>query len=94
MPMDRDIDQLIAALVRRWPGMRCEQLRVVHPGGDDDGLWFFTHPAEHGEVQVESSTGAAPFMVEGDHGQRATAATVSEAERIVAEQLGLRDRTG
>ena len=92
--MDRDIDQLIAALAHRWPGMKCEQLRVVHLGVDDDGLWFFTHPAGHGEVQVESSTGAAPFLVEGDHGVRATAATVSEAERIVAQQLGLHDRTG
>jgi hypothetical protein len=92
--MDRDIDRLIAALPHRWPGIKCEQLRVVHPGVDDDGLWFFAHPAGHGEVQVESSTGAAPFLIEGDRGSRATAATVSEAEEIVTQQLGLRDRTG
>jgi len=94
MPMARDIDEVIAGLVQQWPALKWEQLRVAHPGVDDDGIWFFTHPGGRGEVQVESSTGSAPFLIEGDHEPPVTAATVATTIAIVAGQLGLRDRTG
>lgn len=84
----RDIDVTIAALVVAHPGMQVEQLRVTHPG-DDDGLWFFVHPAGRGQVQVESSTGTLPFLIEGDFNPPATATTVEQAIRLVAALLGL-----
>ena len=71
-----------------------EQLQVRHPGADDEGLWFFTHPDGRGEVQVESSTGAAPFLVEDDEGPAATAHTPADAVALVAARLGLRAGTG
>ena len=61
--MLRDIDQLIAQVRRDYPDVAVEQLQIAHPGADDDGLWFFRHPSTSNEVQVESSTGAAPFLV-------------------------------
>ena len=92
--MHRDIESVIAELQRAHPGIVWEQLRVAHPGADDNGLWFFTHPEGRGEVQVESSTGAAPFLVEGDEGPAATAHTHAEAIALVAARLGLHARTG
>ena len=88
--MNRDIDRVIAGLRSSFPDIVCEQLRVANPGADDDGLWYFTHPSGRGEVQLESSTGQLPFLVEGnDSSARDTARTVEEAVALVATRLGL-----
>ena len=89
-----DIDAVISELRRAHPEIAVERLAVRHPGADDDGLWFFTHPGARGEVQVESSTGAAPFLVESDDDPPGTARTVGEAVALVATRLGLRDAAG
>jgi len=65
--MGRDIETVIAILKRTYPSIAVQQLPVTHPGADDDGLWFFRHPAMNTEVQLESPTGAAPFLVESAH---------------------------
>jgi len=91
--MQRDIDRLIAQMRRDYPGVRVEQLRVAHPGADDDGLWFFKHPGSSNEVQVESSTGAAPFLVESDQEEPADAATIDQALGLIVARLGLGSRT-
>lgn len=86
----RDIDQIIQTLKATHPGITQEQLRVLHPGADDDGLWFFRHPASPTEVQLASSTGQCPFLFETDaHDAPATAATVAEAVSLVQQGLGL-----
>ena len=93
--MDRDIDRVITELRQAYPDIACEQLRVAHPGGDDDGLWFFTHPDRRGEVQLESSTGRLPFLLEGtESDDRDTAHTIGQAVALVAARLGLAARTG
>lgn len=95
MHMHRDIDAVIAELRRAYPSIVCEQLRVTHPGADDDGLWLFSHPDRPGEVQLESSTGQLPFLVEGTESPaRDTAGTVEQAVALVATRLGLISRTG
>ena len=95
MQMHRDIDTVIAELQSAYPSIACEQLRVTHPGADDDGLWFFTHPDRPGEIQLESSTGQAPFLVEGTESPACdTAHTVEQAIALVAKRLGLTSRTG
>ena len=38
--MHRDIDLIIEMLTANVPGIHIEQLKVIHPGADDDGLWF------------------------------------------------------
>ena len=91
--MNRDIDRVIAKVRDAHPGITVEQLPVRHPGADDDGLWFFRHPADGSEVQLESSTGAVPFLVESEDALAATANSVDEAVSVVVTRLGLENRT-
>jgi hypothetical protein len=89
MHMHRDIDRVIRELRRRYPDITVEQLQGPHPA-DDDGIWYFTHPAGCGEVQVESSTGAAPFLVEGDDSPvRSADCSVEATIALVVSRLGL-----
>jgi len=60
----RDIDRIIERLSADLPGVRFQQLQVLHPGTDDDGLWFIRGPGCEDEVQVESSDGNCPFLIE------------------------------
>ena len=86
----RDIDAIIENLTRQFPDLSVEQLRVIHPGADDDGLWFFRHPTSPHEVQLESSLGECPFLFETDaSSQRTMVSSVPEAVDIVAVGLGL-----
>jgi hypothetical protein len=93
MHMQRDIDKLIARVRRDYPAVQVEQLLVAHPAADDDGLWFLKHPGSSNEVQVESSTGAAPFIVESNQEQPADAATIDEALGFIVARLGLGSRS-
>src|SRR6266581_9269151 len=86
----RDIDELSRRLRHSSPGVAIEQLKVSHPGADDDGVWFVIHPGGRGEAQSESSTGALPFLVESDAAPPpVTAHTIAEAVALVAARLGL-----
>ena len=64
--MKRDIDFVIEQIAASVPGVRIEQLNVAHPGADDDGLWFINIPGEEKQVQIESSEGSGPFVIESD----------------------------
>ena len=83
----RDIDRITARLGAEIPGVQIEQLRVSHPG-DDDGLWFITAPGSPSEVQVESSDGTCPFLIEGDGtDERFEGKDVAEVVRVVRNLL-------
>jgi len=64
--MPRDIDHIIERLKAEIPGVQVTQLQVTRPGADDDGLWFIKIPGRDGEVQIESSHGGCPFLIESD----------------------------
>jgi hypothetical protein len=64
--MPRDIDTIIGRVRALHPDAIIEQLWVSHTGVDDDGLWFFRLPDEKKDIQVESSNGLAPFIIEHD----------------------------
>lgn len=64
--MPRDIDQIIERLAKELPGVQVTQLQASHPGKDDDGLWFITISGRAEEVQIESSNGTCPFVIESD----------------------------
>jgi hypothetical protein len=64
--MPRDIDHIVERLKAQLPGVQVTQLQVAHPGADDDGLWFIRIPGRAGEVQIESSLGSCPFLIESD----------------------------
>ena len=89
--MARDIDQIIELLRREIPGVQITQLQVTHPGADDDGLWFIKIPGRTEEVQIESSSGACPFLIESDfsserHYGRSIYETVGTVMKLFAEQ--------
>lgn len=86
----RDIDSVIRHLRQSHPDLLAEQLRVSHPGADDDGLWFFRHPASSVEIQLESPTGNVPFLVENSaSSERHSVDTVQAAVTCVIVGLGL-----
>jgi len=85
--MVKDIDKIIQLFRSVCPDMQVEQLVVRHPA-DDDGLWFFTHPGREMEVQLESSYGNCPFLIESDaHGRSLNANTIEEAVQILQAEL-------
>ncbi len=94
--MTRDIDQIIQLLRREIPGVEIEQLQVSHPGADDDGLWFIKIAGRTGEVQIESSSGTCPFVIESDlssetlHG-RSIYEVVGTVMKLFAEQGAARN---
>ena len=86
----RDIDAIIAHLHLTHPDISVAQLTVLHPGADDDGLWFFRHPATDIEVQLESSSGTCPFLFESSgSSDRLIASSVEQAVAFVAAGLGV-----
>lgn len=86
----RDIDTLIRSMNAIYPTVRVRQLGVSHPGADDDGLWFFQEPNSEAEVQVESSMGMCPFVVETDDSDvRLTVTSVDQAVETLARLLHL-----
>ena len=86
----RDIETITAHLRVRFPRIQVQQLIVAHPGADDDGIWFFSHPGLPFEVQLESASGTFPFLVETDrHSDRAHVADPAQASDLIATWLGL-----
>ena len=84
----RDIDRITAQLREEIPGIQIEQLQVSHPGADDDGLWFIKAPNSPGDVQIESSYGTCPFIIEGGCTNAAfEGKDVAEVVRIVRNLL-------
>ena len=61
--MQRDIEQIIERIQREFPAVAIEQLKVKF-AADDDGIWFFQTPSCPFEIQLESSSGQCPFIIE------------------------------
>ena len=72
--MSRDIEKIVERLIAEIPGIQVTQFRPAHLA-DDNGLWFIKSPGRAGEIQIESSDGSCPFIIESDfsdaiqHGQ-------------------------
>lgn len=77
----RDIDCIIDSVRTRHPEIVIEQLQVLHPGVDDDGLWFFTRPTSPIGLHLESSSGSCPFIIETDANN--IASTVTSVEQAI-----------
>jgi hypothetical protein len=55
----------------------------------DEGIWFINLPPAEIEVQLESSTGNCPFMIESSSSpERLHAATIGETINMVSTMLG------
>jgi hypothetical protein len=85
----RDIEAIALQLSAWRPDVVFEQLPVKHPGADDDGVWFVRLPENPVEVQLESSTGTCPFLVEFSNStERFSAPSVGDAFLAVLRGLG------
>ena len=86
----RDVDKVISLVRVTNPAVKAKQLKVLHPGADDDGLWFFNQPESPFEVQIESSNGMCPFLIETDEtNARVTGNSVEEVVQILSSLLHL-----
>ena len=95
--MTRDIEHIIEEVKRRLPSVEFHQLRVKNPQVDDDGIWWFYLPGIDKEIQIESSDGMCPFMVEHDDMRSAceaeSARSVGEAvEKVVTYLTCLKEK--
>jgi hypothetical protein len=74
---------------RAHPVLKWTRLWVKYPA-DDDGLWFFWIPEKGGDVQIESTYGVCPFIVETDKNNECFhGGTVEEVAAKVVEWLAL-----
>ena len=86
----RDIDLIFEQLTAEIPGIHVEQLKVRHPGADDDGLWFINIQGRREEVQIESSEGTCPFLIESDFSnERVYGNTVQEVVSTIKRLYAL-----
>ena len=86
----RDVEKIIELIREISPATEVEQLKVSHPGADDDGLWFFSRPGRRFEVQIESSNGMCPFLIEtNETNERFTANSVQETVQKLSVPLHL-----
>jgi hypothetical protein len=84
----RTIEQLIPAVEAAFPGVRVRQLQKTLPG-DDDGLWFVTHPSSDVEVNVETNNGEFPVLIENSKNDtRVTTTTIDETIAAIRWTLG------
>ena|SRR6185312_2678502 len=89
--MSRDIDHIIERLRVELPGVKVSKLEVAHPS-DDNGLWFFKIPGMDGTVQIESSHGNCPFLIESDSGDdRFYGGSIDEVVMKIRRLLPRRD---
>jgi hypothetical protein len=85
-----DVQEIITLVQQSNMNIRWTRLWVRHPGADDDGLWFFWIHNCPGEVQIESSFGKCPFIIETDkHNEVATGNSVREVATKILEWLAL-----
>lgn len=88
----RDVDTIIQLVRDICPALQVKQLRVLHPGSDDDGLWYFDQPASEFQVQIESPKGMCPFLVETDeNNERLIGRSVQETVEILTRLLHIKE---
>ena len=85
----RDIDTIIAIVKQYLPSVIVSQLQKKRPA-DDDGIWWFELPNCDNDIQIESSTGMCPFLVETNeqssyHARKAQ--TIEQAVQMITDYL-------
>jgi hypothetical protein len=93
--MCRDIDRIVEGVRHLVPDVVVTQLQVRFPA-DDGGIWWFAYENGCDDIQIESSTGMCPFLVETNEASGAQARrayTVDEALHMLVEWLTNADRS-
>lgn len=82
-----DVERIVPLVTAQLPNVQWEQLRVTFPA-DDDGLWYFDLPGSRNGVQIESSSGMCPFLIEHSlSAERFHGTTVEEVAGKIVELL-------
>jgi hypothetical protein len=91
-----DVETISAQVRANFPELIVNQLQVNYPA-DDDGIWFFHIPADPADdIQIESSSGLCPFLIETNRDDsRRIGETVQDVVRIIIEHFnsGIREKT-
>jgi hypothetical protein len=83
-PIQRDIHAIMTAVRSELPGCMITQEAAYLPTTNDDGIWYVRLPCPGKEVQIESTYGMCPFLVEINAESGPTARTFTTVEEIVA----------
>ena len=87
--MERDIDQIIQIVKQLSPDIGVYQPHKTHPG-DDNGIWYFGFSGIEKDIQIESSFGNCPFIVETNElccENARKAETIEEAVSMILDYL-------
>ena len=79
MNKSHDIESVISGVRSAFPTVQVVQTRRTHPA-DDDGIWSFRLPDASRDIQLESSTYDAPFLVE--HSDMASTSDAFSAQSV------------
>lgn len=85
----RDINLIIEKVEQKLPDIDVWQPEKIYPS-DDNGIWYFRLPDVEPDIQIESSFGCCPFIVETEEQSSydaRTATTVDEAVEMIVEYL-------
>jgi len=85
----RDIDLIIEKVTIKLPEIGVWQPPKSCPS-DDNGIWYFSLPDVKQSIQIESSYGVCPFIVETEEQcsyDARTANTIDEAVEMIVEYL-------
>jgi hypothetical protein len=82
------IDDLIAALQKANARITVQQNHTAVEA-EDTPTWSVKHPDAFTDVQVQSETGAAPFVVASDFSPPTVVKSVDAAARMIVQRLGL-----
>lgn len=64
---DGALDDVLDEVRRLVPGLVVERIQVIHPGSDDDNVFFLGVGPDFDLVQVDTGPdGGVPFIVDGD----------------------------
>src|SRR4051812_12917084 len=90
--MTPDLSQIIDRVTAAFPDVEWQQLQAKWPA-DDDGVWVVNRPGgRFGDIQIESSSGLCPFVVESVfNNARFVGETPAEVANTVVELLASRD---
>ncbi len=89
--MPRDIDRIIEQVKILLPEAKViQEPKHNHAAYYDNGIWYFSLPAIRTDIQIESTYGECPFVVETNEQssrEALKASTVEEAIRLIVEYL-------
>jgi hypothetical protein len=81
-----ELDEVLDEVRRLVPNLIVERITVVHPGNDDDNVYFLGEDSDFDLVQVDTHPdGRSPFIVDGD-GPVVTS-DLAEAVRLIHQGL-------